>query len=325
LNGKATAGFKVRIEPLSVTTTTDFGGRYYFGDLQAGTYVIRVIEYAQLQVSPVNGRDFSNQTIANGSTEDAIDFQFTSTVPPTVAATPTTVATATPQPTIAIPTNTSSSGNNITPQCPAPGNSNLQVAMRGTPVDESSSFLCIRISLGTNTNLNADLNNTVMVSLPAAANQISASSGTTGVSRNTITWRPGILSPGQSSTLIIGLDAQIAELGSVSTNVTGTFSSGEGFSRTLPGLVPVAEIVPNAVVRTVVPPTPVRQVVRPPANPPNQPAKVPNTGEPAAPQAGYSLDFGLTIAIALFWLTLTVFILWKVITLTYKSQRSPKK
>jgi hypothetical protein len=322
LDGKATPGFKVRIDPLNVTTLTDFGGRYYFGDLTPGTYIIRVFDYAGFGATPVNGRDFSNQTIARGEQEERIDFQFTSknSAQP---ANPTPTPTLQTPTEVPLPTATPSNGGGgaVTPQCPGAGNSNFQISMRGTPVNENASFICIRVSAGTNLSSTVDLNNTITVRVPASVNRVIANGGSAGVNGNTVTWRAGVLSPGDSATLVIGIDEGIGALGSVSTQVSGKFSTGEGFNRTLPGLVPLVEVIPNAPVVTPVPPTPARPVARPPVNQPQQPVRVPNTGEPAAPQAGYSLDFGLTVAISLLWVGLALFILWKVVNLTFRSSK----
>jgi hypothetical protein len=82
LDGKPAAGFRVRLDPTGANVTTKEDGRYKFDNLREGFYVVRVVEYDQTKVRPINGRDFSNQTTTDSSVERAIDLYFESVVPP---------------------------------------------------------------------------------------------------------------------------------------------------------------------------------------------------------------------------------------------------
>jgi hypothetical protein len=248
LDGKPAAGFQVKLDPGLPPQTTGADGRYKFDNLTCYFYVVKVINYNTRLVRPVNGRDFSEQTVTGATVENAIDFYFESVPQPT--ATPTPVPpTATPTP---MPTATTTPVPRLNPQCPGiPGGSNLQVSMAAVEADANFSYVCIRFTQSLNTpDLTTDLNNTIVLDAPALVSEVSPSTGagSVAISTQNVIWRPGILQPGQSVTLIVGVNAPINSLSSLITNISGTFSTGQSFSRTVVGILQgVLEIAPTPV------------------------------------------------------------------------------
>jgi hypothetical protein len=266
--------FEVRLDPLGTLTKPDQNGYYLFGSLQAGTYIVRVL-YDPTKVQPVNGRDFSNQTVTGTTIERAIDFDFVSVQQqpaPTASFTPQPPAVTT-QPATAIPatpTPTNTPQSRPQPQCPPQidGN-NLQIAMQVTPVDANFAYLCIRATQGRNLNFNADLSNTIEVNAPANILESIASTGKVTVNASTAIWSVGVLNPGDTATLILGIGTSAANLNSLVTKVTGTFGIGDVINRIINGIVPLTEIAPSP--RTTNRPGSANNVV---------PVRLPSTGSP---------------------------------------------
>jgi hypothetical protein len=270
LDGKAAPGFQVKLDPGYPAQTTGADGRYKFGGLVCYFYVVKVVNYNTRLVRPINGRDYSEQTVTGATVENAIDFYFESVPQPTATPTPT----ATPVPPTVTPTLVPSVTPvpRLTPQCPGiPGGSNLQVSMAAVEAEPNFSYVCIRITQSANTpDLTTDLNRTIILDTPALVSDISASSGagTVASTAQNVVWRPGVLQPGQSVTLIVGVSAPIGSLSSMLTNISGAFSTGQTFSRTIVGILQgVLEIAPNPVAlpysgqATVKEPEPFRLVI----------------------------------------------------------------
>jgi hypothetical protein len=248
---QTTPSFQVRLDPTGTLVSPNQQGYYLFGGLQAGKYVVRVL-YDPTKVQPVNGRDFSEQTVTGTSVERAIDFDFVSIqqqVPPTPTFTPQPppVTTQPPSGGASTPTPTNTVPSRPQPQCPPQidGN-NLQVAMQITPVDANFSYLCVRVTQGRNLSFNADLSNTVEINAPANILENIPSTGRATVNANTAIWSVGVLAPGQTATFIVGIGTSAANLSSTVTTVTGVFGTGEAFRRVINGIIPLTEIVPSA-------------------------------------------------------------------------------
>lgn len=129
VNSVPTAGFKVRLEGGSGgVQITEPDGRYNFTGLEAGLYVVRVIEYDPALFAPV-GQDYSNRTLSGTDVESAVNFQFQALTPPATTAPPVTTAPPTTPP----PATTAPAGFN--PQIkitPASGPAGTIVQVQGT-------------------------------------------------------------------------------------------------------------------------------------------------------------------------------------------------
>jgi hypothetical protein len=92
-----------------------------------------------------------------------------------------------------------------------------------------------------------DLNDTVIVNLPTGATVTAATSslGTATVtSNNTVRWGTFSLSPKQSASLVLSIDAPNGNLNGSSLFVSGSFNRSQAFQQRIPGLPGLIDIVP---------------------------------------------------------------------------------
>lgn len=281
VDGQPGAGQVVKLEgPSNDQATIGAGGFFYFNNLCAGTFKLSLVydhskftagtpDSLTIKTDGVNAyRDnaFSLATIR--ATTAAPTTAVVTTAAPTTAATATTPAVTTPP---------------ATPQCPAslfspPTGTKLRIGGQVVKVSDTRSLLCVQVSAG---DVLVDLNDTVIINLPAGAivSQSSANLGTVTTSNTTVRWGAFSLNPKQSANLVLSIDSPGGNLNGSSIFVSGSFNRSQAFQQRIPGLPGLIDIAPAA-------PPPAQGGGTGPAAPPVIPSAAPATGVGAENNSG---------------------------------------
>ena len=249
IDGKPGAGVVVNLTGTSKNSVTiGDGGYFYFNNLCAGDYTVSLdYDHTKYKANDADVRQFKLDG-KNPSRDNAFSL---STIPATTAV-PTTAAPTTAAPTTAAPTTPATTAAPTTaapPTCnlTSPVGTVLRLCTATSQLDGTHFLLTVQVGAGDSP---VNLNDTVIVNLPSGATvtAATASLGTATVtSNNTVRWGTFSLSPKQSASLVLSIDAPNGNLNGSSLFVSGSFNRSQAFQQRIPGLPGLIDIVPASV------------------------------------------------------------------------------
>ncbi len=245
IDGQPGAGIVVNLTgPANNSVTIGEGGYFYFNDLCQGNYQLSLqYDHSKYRANDPDTRKITLDGV-NPSRNNAFSLSTitATTAAPTTAA-PTTATGNTPAPTTPAVTTTAPASE---PDCNIPAGTVLRVCVASTQQSPTHFAVVLKVLAGDSP---VDLNDTVIINLPAGAVVTSATSALGAVSvtsNNTVRWGSFSLSPKQSANIVLSIDAPSGNLNGSSIFVSGSFNRSQAFQQRIPGLPGLTDIVPAA-------------------------------------------------------------------------------